>query len=82
VEFGGRWHRGGGHERADAGAAVHLAVGAALLCRSSREGSVGAHGGLAADDEEATSDTSAAVEEAVLGELASSPSSVVANLLR
>jgi hypothetical protein len=31
---------------------------------------------VAADDEEATGDTSAAVDEAVLGELASSPSSV------
>lgn len=47
----------------------------ALLC--SAEAAVGVVLVLvAADDEEATGDTSAAVEEAVLGELASSPSSV------
>ena len=47
----------------------------ALLC--SAEAAVGVVLVLVApDDEEATGDTSAAVEEAVLGELASSPSSV------
>ena len=53
-----------------------LALPLALLC--SAEAAVGVVLVLvAADEEEATGDTSAAVEEAVLGELASSPPSSV-----